>query len=86
MSYYAASKKTAKGITFLYKMERGIADGSFGLEVAKLAELPSSIIPVTEVLVKLHNKELRNSNCVFTPAQRINSSGHGNPGKAGEML
>lgn len=43
-SYYAASKKTERGIVFLYKIIKGIADGSFGIEVAKLAHLPSPIV------------------------------------------
>lgn len=42
--FYAASKKTERGIIFLYKIVRGVADGSFGLEVAKLANLPAQII------------------------------------------
>jgi len=43
-SFYAASKKTSKGILFLYKIIKGVADGSFGLEVAKLAQLPNQLI------------------------------------------
>jgi DNA mismatch repair protein MutS len=43
-SFHAASKKTEKGILFLYKILRGAADGSFGLEVARLAALPESVI------------------------------------------
>ncbi len=43
-SYYAASKKTTNGILFLYKIIKGVADGSFGVEVAKLAELPDEVI------------------------------------------
>ncbi|MFC1841469.1 DNA mismatch repair protein MutS [Candidatus Dependentiae bacterium] len=43
-SYYAASKKGPNGIIFLYKIVRGVADGSFGIEVAKLAELPGSLV------------------------------------------
>ncbi len=43
-SYYAASKKMNDGILFLYTMQRGIADGSFGIEVAKLAQVPAAII------------------------------------------
>ena len=42
--YHAASKQTPAGILFLYKMVPGIADGSFGIEVAKLANLPQEII------------------------------------------
>jgi len=44
VSYYAASKKTDKGILFLYKILKGVADGSFGVEVAKLAQLPEAVI------------------------------------------
>lgn len=43
-NYYAASKKTQHGILLLYKILPGIADGSFGLEVAKLAQIPPTII------------------------------------------
>jgi len=57
-SYYAASKRTSNGIVFLYKIIQGIADGSFGLEVAKLANLPDSlIIRAAAVLHGLHCKE-----------------------------
>jgi len=42
--YHAASKKTATGIMFLYKILKGVADGSFGIEVAKLAHLPPVLI------------------------------------------
>ena len=57
-SYYAASKKTERGIVFLYKIIRGIADGSFGIEVAKLASLPQEVIHRSETILKelmLHN-------------------------------
>lgn len=44
VSYYAASRKTDRGILFLYTMMRGVADGSFGIEVAKLARLPVAVV------------------------------------------
>jgi len=44
VTYHAASKQTDQGIVFLHKMVRGIAQGSFGLEVAKLAHLPELVI------------------------------------------
>lgn len=50
-AYYAASKKTPTGIVFLYKIIAGIADGSFGIEVAKLAHLPKGVIDRAAVLV-----------------------------------
>jgi DNA mismatch repair protein MutS len=43
-SFYAASKKEQEGIVFLHKIIRGVADGSFGLEVAKLAHLPEVVV------------------------------------------
>ncbi len=52
VSYYAASKRTEQGIIFLYKMIRGVADGSFGVEVAKLAELPGGVILRAQELLK----------------------------------
>lgn len=43
-NFYAASRKTTKGIQFLYKIVPGVAEASFGIEVAKLAQLPEQII------------------------------------------
>lgn len=43
VNYHAASSQTKDGIVFLHKMIRGVAKGSFGLEVAKLAHLPTVI-------------------------------------------
>jgi len=51
-SYYTASKKTTQGIVFLYKIIEGVADGSFGIEVAKLAQLPPSVIDRSHELVR----------------------------------
>ena len=54
--YQAASKKTDKGIVFLYAIVRGIADGSFGIEVAKLAQLPEKVITRSRQLVGLYGQ------------------------------
>jgi len=43
-SYYAASSKTESGLLFLYAIKKGVASGSFGIEVAKLAEIPAVIV------------------------------------------
>jgi len=43
-NYYMSSRKTDSGILFLYKIIPGFSQGSFGLEVAKLAQLPAEII------------------------------------------
>lgn len=56
VSYYAASTKQAHGITFLYKIIKGVADGSFGVQVAKLAMLPPQVVArAQEILATLDN-------------------------------
>ena len=49
--YHAASKKSPGGIVFLYKIVAGTADGSFCIEVAKLAHLPIGVIERAVALV-----------------------------------
>ena len=45
VSYHAASKKQADGsVMFLHKIIEGVADGSFGLEVAKNAHMPTIVV------------------------------------------
>jgi len=51
VSYHTASKKTENGILFLHKIIKGTATGSFGIEVAKLANLPHSVIERSEELL-----------------------------------
>lgn len=43
-NYHMESKKIKDKVVFLYKVEKGISGGSFGLEVAKIANLPQTII------------------------------------------
>ncbi|QQR54081.1 DNA mismatch repair protein MutS [bacterium] len=43
-AFFMACKKHANGITFLYQLTPGVADGSFGIEVAKLAQLPEKVL------------------------------------------
>lgn len=63
-SYYAASKKTNEGIVFLHKIERGVADGSFGLDVARLAHLPEAVVTRAREVVA----ELSQQPVAFIPA------------------
>ena len=70
VSYYAASKKTNEGIVFLHKIERGVANGSFGLDVAHLAHLPESVITRAREVVA----ELSQQQPVFVPAQKESST------------
>ncbi len=51
-AFYADSKKTEQGILFLHKIVPGIARQSFGLEVAKLAKLPTSVLIRAQTLVE----------------------------------
>lgn len=74
VSYHAASKKTADGILFLYQIKRGVADGSFGIQVAKLADLPQEIIERSEeILISLKNKEVQLSSSAESDAEQVNS-------------
>lgn len=52
VSYYAASKKTKDGILFLYQIIKGVADGSFGIEVAKIVDLPAGVIARAQQIVQ----------------------------------
>jgi DNA mismatch repair protein MutS len=57
VSYYAASKKAGDAIIFLYTMIKGVADGSFGVQVAKLAHLPMPIVKRAQELVELYHQD-----------------------------
>jgi DNA mismatch repair protein MutS len=66
-SFYASSTQTQEGIVFLHKIVPGVSDGSFGLEVAKLAKLPEGIIArATEIEQDLSSGQV-------VPAQKISS-------------
>jgi DNA mismatch repair protein MutS len=59
-NYHVSVKEAAGGIVFLRKVEPGAADRSYGIEVAKLAGLPSEVIQrAREVLVQHENAEQR---------------------------
>ncbi len=69
-NYHVSVKETGGGIVFLRKVEPGAADRSYGIEVAKLAGLPSEVIErAREVLAEHENA-----------GQQV--SGHLSPGAA----
>lgn len=68
-SYYMDSQKTGSGIVFLHKLVRGVADGSFGIEVAKLAQLPPVLIQRAQHI--LHNLDQSHGHKVSAPMQEI---------------
>ena len=49
-------KETPTGIVFLHSVEAGPASKSYGIEVAKLAGLPSSVIMRAREVLKVHEK------------------------------
>lgn len=51
VSYHAASKKTIDGIVFLHQIKKGCAQGSFGIEVAKNAQLPAAVIARAQLIL-----------------------------------
>ncbi len=50
-SYYTASTYVNDSIVFLYQVVTGVAQGSFGLKVAQLAQLPKEIVARAEFLL-----------------------------------
>lgn len=50
--YHASSKQTDGGILFLHKIIPGVATGSFGLEVAQLADLPVAVVDRARDILK----------------------------------
>lgn len=73
-NYMMRSQKTKSGIVFLHEIAPGSAGGSFGIEVAKLADLPNEVVSRARDLVDhLGNQHgpsesLTSSNDKFTPA------------------
>lgn len=52
INYHASVKENQDGIIFLHKIERGGADKSYGIHVAKLAGLPLSVIDRAGAILK----------------------------------
>jgi DNA mismatch repair protein MutS len=75
-------KESAKGIVFLHTIEPGAASKSYGIEVAKLAGLPTAVIERARHVLRQHEKAERQNvqvetespmqMTIFTPlSQRI---------------
>ena len=54
-------KETSSGIVFLHSIEPGAASKSYGIEVAKLAGLPSVVIERARKILRQHEKQERQS-------------------------
>ncbi len=51
-NYNMACQKNTNSIIFLHKISKGAANGSFGIDVAKLAQLPEEIINRASIILK----------------------------------
>ncbi|MFH1254022.1 MAG: DNA mismatch repair protein MutS [bacterium] len=51
-NYNMACQKNSNNIIFLHKILKGAANGSFGIDVAKLAQLPEEIINRASIILK----------------------------------
>jgi DNA mismatch repair protein MutS len=62
-------KETAGGIVFLHNIEPGAASKSYGIEVARLAGLPTAVIERAKHVLRQHEKQERQSVQVETEAE-----------------
>ena len=68
-NYHVDCRRTDQGLLFLHKVESGESKGSFGLDVAKLAQLPDSVVNRAAVILKaLEIGEERTENMLFQGA------------------
>lgn len=67
--YHATSKETPNGILFLHTIVKGVADGSFGLEVAKLAGLPQPLVDRAAAI--LQDLDSQEQNMVRKPGKEV---------------
>ena len=66
VNYHVACRRTDSGIAFLYNVLPGEADGSFGLDVAKLANLPQTVINRAQTILKtLEIKDKQKDSALF---------------------
>lgn len=71
-NYNISVKKRGENITFLRKIVRGSADGSYGIEVAKLAGVPNSVVSRARVIlaelentgITVHMSEMPDDNII----------------------
>ncbi len=68
-------KETAAGIVFLHAVEAGPASKSYGIEVARLAGLPSGVIARAREVLKLHERaesqQVREAAADHAPAMQM---------------
>lgn len=65
VAYHASSTQTPHGVVLLHKIKPGEAEGSFGIEVARRAQLPLAVIQRAQELMRHFN-----AHGSITPAQQ----------------
>ncbi len=60
-NYHVSVKESGGGIVFLRKVEEGAADKSYGIEVAKLAGLPTDVVTRAREVLAEHESAERNA-------------------------
>lgn len=69
--YHTASKRTGQGILFLHKIVPGVAPSSFGIEVAKLAQLPVAVVSrATQLLAELQAQHTTVTHAPAAPVEK----------------
>jgi DNA mismatch repair protein MutS len=70
-NYHAVSKRIGAAVIFMHKILPGIAEGSFGLDVARLAQLPAPIVQrATTILAQLQKNDAQLAH-LHTPAPEL---------------
>jgi DNA mismatch repair protein MutS len=71
-------KETPNEIIFLRRVEPGSADKSYGIEVARLAGLPKSVIERAREVLKKHEQSEHELSETLTPGAAGHSANNGN--------
>jgi DNA mismatch repair protein MutS len=74
---HVSVKETPNEIIFLRKVEPGSANKSYGIEVARLAGLPKSVVERARVVLRKHEQSEHALSETLTPGAAINGNGNG---------
>jgi len=74
MNLHVSVKEAGDQIIFLRRVEPGVADRSYGIEVARLAALPTAVIERAREVLDLHEKSEHQVSEELTPAVKRKTS------------
>ena len=75
---HVSVKETPNEIIFLRKVEPGSANKSYGIEVARLAGLPKSVVERARVVLRKHEQSEHELSETLTPGAAVNGNGNAN--------